>query len=394
MIKGLFWLIAAYSLSQFYRACLAVFAPVLQLEIDLSPDQISTALGIWFVMFSAMQIPVGWLLDNKSPRKTAATFLALGGGLGALVFSSAQGAWAIYVAMALIGIGCAPVLMTSFYIFARLAPSNRFGTLAGIVVGIGSIGNVAASAPLSFAMTLIGWRAVCIALAVGTLLIAYALLKFVADPPKVDRPKSSTGNGFSALVRIWPLYPICVMAAVAYAPSAGLRGSWAGAYLSDIYGLGSDAIGQVTFFMALSMILGALVFGPLDRLIESRKTIVLGATGISLGFIAVLWAGVGSQSIVMITVLLIGIGFFGSAYSQIMNHGRSVLPAHLTGRGVTLINLFSIGGAGVGQFATAQVFAVAPQSPAATPYGAVFATYSILLLLGGLVYAFSRNKVA
>jgi sugar phosphate permease len=285
-------------------------------------------------------------------------------------------------------------LMASFYIFARSAPSNRFGTLAGLVVGLGSLGNLAASAPLSWAMSLIGWRGVCLVLAGVTVLVSGALYKFVQDPPAVDRSDSATRGGLRDLVKIWPLYPILAMAAVAYAPPAGLRGSWAGGYLSDVYGLDADGIGRVTFFMALSMIAGALAFGPMDRIIRSRKSIVLIGTCIALAFLVWLWLGAGTQSVMMVSALFVGIGFFGSAYGQIMNHGRTLLPEHLTGRGVTLINLFSIGGVGVFQIVTAHMFANTVQQGAQTlaGYKAVFGLFAISLGIGCLIYLLSKER--
>ncbi len=391
MVKGLVWLIVAYSLSQFYRSCLAVFAPVLKADIGLGADQVSTALGVWFLAFAAMQIPVGWLLDNRSPRKTAAVFLAAGGAGGAIVFAMAQGPWAIYAAMLLIGIGCSPVLMASFYIFARSATTNRFGTLAGLVVGLGSLGNLAASAPLSWTMSLTGWRGACLVLAGITVFVALALYKFVEDPPILDQSERSSSGGLLAVLKIWPLYPVLALASVAYAAPAGLRGSWAGGYLSDVYGLGADGIGRVTFFMALSMIAGALAFGPMDRIIRSRKHIVLIGTLLALVCLVWLWLGAGTQSVWQISGLLVGIGFFGSAYGQIMNHGRTMLPEHLTGRGVTLINLFSIGGVGVMQFATVRVFNMhAPGSTAA--YSAVFWVFTLFIGVGLVIYLLSTER--
>lgn len=91
MVKGIVWLVLAYGLSQFYRACLAVFGPVLKSEIGLGPEDTSMALGLWFLTFAAMQIPVGWLLDHHSPKATATVLLSFGGGLGAIVFAMAQG---------------------------------------------------------------------------------------------------------------------------------------------------------------------------------------------------------------------------------------------------------------------------------------------------------------
>ena len=46
------------------------------------------------------------------------------------------------------------------------------------------------------------------------------------------------------------------------------------------------------------------------------------------------------------TLLFIVIGLAGGSYGLLMAHARAFVPAHLTGRGVTLMNFFSIGGVG------------------------------------------------
>ncbi|WP_417250411.1 MFS transporter [Celeribacter sp.] len=396
MVKGFLWLTLAYGLSQFYRACLAVFAPVLAQDIAVSADQISTALGLWFLAFAAMQIPVGWLLDTKSPRITAAALLVLGGGGGALVFSVAQGPLGVYIAMIGIGIGCSSVLMSALYIFARLAPPERFGTLAGLILGIGSLGNVAASVPLSFALDMIGWRATMVVLAGITAVVGVALWRFVEDPPRILRDSSVPTTSFADLLRIWPIYPVLAIALVAYAPGAGLRGSWIGGYLTETHGLDTVGIGRATIFMALAMIAGNLAFGPVDRIIRSRRLIVGGAAVITGLALIVLWLAADTLSLVPALALFMIVGFFTSSYPQIMNHGRSLLPEALIGRGVTLINLASIGGVGLFQIATARTFnaAQAGKQTPADPYGAVFLLFAVAVGVGLMIYLTVRPKEA
>ena len=73
------------------------------------------------------------------------------------------------------------------------------------------------------------------------------------------------------------------------------------------------------------------------------------------------------------TLLLIVIGLAGGSYGLLMAHARAFVPAHLTGRGVTLMNFFSIGGVGAMQFATGGVVTAysVPGEPAIGLCGAV-----------------------
>ncbi|MFZ0099423.1 MAG: MFS transporter, partial [Gemmobacter sp.] len=83
---GIACLFAAYVLSQFYRAFLAVLSPVLKQEIGVTASDLAAASGLWFLAFAAMQIPVGAALDRVGPRLTAASLLMVGA-LGAAVFA-------------------------------------------------------------------------------------------------------------------------------------------------------------------------------------------------------------------------------------------------------------------------------------------------------------------
>ena len=61
--------------------------------------------------------------------------------------------------MALIGVGCAPVLMGSLYVFGRAYPPERFAMLASLMIGISALGNLLAATPMAYAVELFGWRA-------------------------------------------------------------------------------------------------------------------------------------------------------------------------------------------------------------------------------------------
>jgi hypothetical protein len=73
-----------------------------------------------------------------------------------------------------------------------------------------------------------------------------------------------------------------------------------------------------------------------------------------------------------------------------MAHGQGFVPPHLAGRGVTLLNLFSIGGAGAVQYASGPLHVAA--GGGITAYPVVFTFFAVLLALGLVIYLFSRDS--
>lgn len=386
---GMICLVLAYVLSQFYRAFLAVLTPALEADIGATPEDLAYASGLWFLVFAGMQIPVGEALDRIGPRITAVVLFALGGAGGAFVFGIAQTPAHITIAMILIGIGCSPVLMASYYIFAKMYPAAVFSTLAGAVIGFGSLGNLASSAPMALAVQAFGWRESMFALAVMTLLVSVALWVFVKDPPK---PTGGTPKGSVLdLLKIKALWLIFPMMFVNYAPAAGIRGLWAGPYASDVFGADTALIGTITLIMGLAMIAGNFAFGPLDRLFGTRKWVIFAGTGLgALGCFA-LAALPADGSVWMAAVLLAIIGIGGSTFPVMIAHGKPFFPEHLTGRGVTLMNLFGIGGAGVMQIVTGRLMA-GWEGAGAVAYSNLFLFYGILVCCGLALYTFSEDR--
>ncbi|MGA1209717.1 MAG: MFS transporter [Gemmobacter sp.] len=391
MTTGLVVLLIGYLFSQFYRAILAVMAPVLGTEIGASAGQLADASGLWFLGFALAQFPVGWALDRIGPRRTAGVLLAGAGGGGALMFAAATSPGWVMAAMVLIGVGCAPVLMAAYYILARSYPAAVFATLAGVLVGVGSLGNLAAALPLAWAIEAFGWRAALIGLAALTVGAGAAILTLVRDPPMLAQ--AAVPGGYGRILRTPGLWLFILFAMVSYAPAAGIRGLWAGPYAAGVLGLDVAGVGQVALGMAAAMILGNLAYGPLDRILGTRKFVTLGGSVLCALAAGSLWAlpepGVG-----VAVALLIAVGFFGSTYPMMMAHGRAFFPPDLTGRGVTLVNAFCLGGVGVFQIVSARVHgaALAGGAEPAAAFGAVFGFFAAILALGCIAYLFVPDR--
>lgn len=389
-MAGIVFLALGYVLSQFYRSFLAVLSPILSSDLNMETSELSTASGIWFILFALAQFPVGISLDKYGPRRTSSVLLFIGGGGGTVLFALANSGFDIIIAMGLIGIGCSPVLMASFYVFARNFSAKNFAFLSSFVIGFGTLGNVMGSVPLAYAVNEFGWRNVAFALTFVTILVAGAVFLFLKDPEQLE--ETGQKGGFLEVLKIkqlWVLFPIV---ALNYSVAGGIRGLWAGPYLQDFFGSNVAEIGGVTLYMAIALSLGSFTYGPLDRIFNTRKWIIF--LGNSFVLIALIWlAFVEVPTLVQVTVSFVVIGFFGASYGLVVAHGKEFFPKHLLGRGVTLLNFFSVGGVGVFQLLTGATVNLFKQDGVAeSGYTELFLLYAICLGAALIVYLFAQDK--
>lgn len=388
MNTGIVLLAFAYVLSQFFRAFLAVLSPFLQTDIGAGPEELAFASGLWFITFAAIQPAIGWALDTHGPRRTAAVLLLLGGGGGAALFALATTPVHVSIAMALIGVGCAPVLMASYYIFALEYAPARFASLAALMVVVGTMGNLVASYPTTLAAETIGWRASLGLLGAMSTLTAIGIWIFVQDPIKEASEQKGSFREVLGIRALWFIFPLML---VSYAQVGALRGLWIGPYLTEVFHADPRVIGQATLAMGIAMVIGPLAYGPLDRVFGTRKWIIfIGSALLLLSTVALI--ALVESTVLQVVILMCAIGFFGSTYPAVMSHGRSFLPPHLVGRGVTILNLCSIGGVGIAQFATGRIHAEMTHAKVeSAPYTMILLFFAVLLTVGLVIYLFSPD---
>lgn len=388
-MPGIAIMALAYVFSQFSRAFLAVLTPVLANDLGMTPTDFAYASGAWFITFALFQFPVGILLDSIGPRRTAGYIFTIFAGCGMFLFSYAESPFQIILATGLIGAGCSPALMAPFYIFVRNYNPAKLATLTSVFIFVGTLGNIGSSEPLAAAVEIWGWRSTAFFIAFIVLLIGGGIFVLLRDPEKLEA--SSGRGGYLELFRtkaLWPIFPIIL---AGYMVAAGLRGSWIGPFHKELFGYDTLEIGRITLYMSIAIALGTLAYGPLDRMFGTRKWVVVIGNLIvlficlAMGFYLPaepFWAG----------IAFVAIGFFGASYAVQMAHGRAFIPQHLTGRGVTLLNFCSIGGAGIFQWISGPI--VEANTVTGSPdiqYKALFIFYAVVVAIALFVYSFSRD---
>jgi len=190
---------------------------------------------------------------------------------------------------------------------------------------------------------------------------------------------------------LWPMMPLMF---VCYVPVAAIRGLWIGPYLSDIFGLATAQLGQASLVMGVAMIGGTLIYGPLDRIFGTHKWVIfIGNMGCAAT--CLLLAVLVGQSVGLGIALCAVIGMFGSTFPIMIAHARGFFPAHLAGRGVTLMNLLGMSGVGLMQLGSGVLHSrVAATSGDLAAYSTLFAFFGLAALIGSLIYLFSRDAPA
>lgn len=386
-------LILAYLLSQFFRTFLAVIAPELARDIGLAPSELGVVSGAFFAAFAVAQIPIGMAFDRVGPRLTVSVVM-LAAVAGTALFAFATAPWQPILGMALIGVGCAPVFMAALYVIGRTQPSARFATWSSVIVGIGSLGNLVAATPFAALVELFGWRASLGGIGLVTAGSVAAVALLARDPPPLPKPTGHRPSPFAMgeVFRIRELWPIFPLALIAYPILAATRGLWVGPYFSEVHGLGPVDRGNAVLAMSLAIIVGALAYGPLDRLFGTRKWVVVGGTLATLAALVALALRPG-MGVAEAAIWFAVIGGFGMTYSVVMAHARAFLPDHALGRGLTLMNTFMIGGAALLQPISGVLVGRLQSAgmPAADIYGTLFGVFGVTLAVSLAIYLVSRD---
>jgi predicted MFS family arabinose efflux permease len=353
-----------YMISQFFRNSIGVIGPDLAREFDLDARALSVLASIFFLSFAAVQIPLGMAIDRFGAR---AAMLTTSGVmiLGTLAFAFARDYVDLVAARLVIGLGCSSFLMAPLAIYAARFPARQFATITGLHVGGGNFGSLAATAPLAFAAVTIGWRNAFLvvgAVALFATLLVYLLVRESAEAraARLARAESAgeLARGVAAATRVEGFWIIFLMQLTTYPAFAAVLGLWSGPWLAHVYGLPVEARGGFLFAMVVAQIAGLFFWGATDRFFGSYKIPALIGAGLSAGLLAV--AALVRLPEGMVLPFMVAIGFSFGFSPLLTAHSKSLFPARLIGRGLSLTNIAAIGGVFLQQIVTGWLIGLFP----------------------------------
>lgn len=350
----------AYILSFFHRFAPAAIATDLQQAFQASGAELGALAATYFYVYSVMQIPTGVLVDTFGPRR----ILAIGGlvaGAGSILFGLANGLAVASVGRLLVGLGVSVTFISLLKLNAAWFHDRHFATLTGLSILLGNIGALLAASPLAWALGLVSWRTVFVA--VGGLSLGVAVLGWLAvrdHPGKAGLPSMReldgktahpphVGHWYDGLVIVaknratWPGFWVNLGISGSFFAFGGL---WAGPFLHDVYGMARSVAAAHTSMLLLGFAGGAFFVGTLsDRLGRRKPVIVAGALLYCLSWLPLLFGWRMPPAMNYALFLVMGLG--ASGFTLTWACAKEVNRHALSGMATSVVNTGAFLGTGI-----------------------------------------------
>lgn len=336
--------VAVYVLAVFHRTSLSVAGLVAVDRFDISASQLAVFAMVQLLVYAAMQIPVGVLLDRFGPRRLLMIGLALMTG-GQLAFAVVEGYEPALGARVLVGMGDAMVFSSVLRLVASWFAPARNPIVTQATGMFGQLGAIAAAVPMSVALSALGWTTAfgitaAIGVALGVVLFVVvrdtpdddvmagepAGLAVVADGLRSSWSQPGTRLGLwthfttqfsiTALVVLWG-YPFLVQ-------GEGLTKAQAGLLM--------------TLATVAGLISGPLIGSFVARHPFHRSSMVLGIVAVIVTFWTLVLAWPGRAPIWLLAGLLLVLGIGGPASMVGFDFARTFNPSHRLGGATGIVN--------------------------------------------------------
>ncbi|MCX6396735.1 MAG: MFS transporter [Propionibacteriales bacterium] len=333
-----------YMLAVFHRSSLAVAGLAATERFDISASQLATFTMLQLLVYAAMQIPVGILVDRYGSRTVLAT--------GAVVLTLAQTgfafaesySWAL-LARVVVGVGDAMTFICVLRLVNTWFAPRKVPVMIQVTGVLGQLGAIIAAVPMTWAFGHLGWtRSYLIAASLGIVLVV-ALLVVVHDAPQARNlrgPALSAAAVRESLRDSWshPGTRLGFWMHFCTQFSATVLGLlWGFPFLVKGEGLSEHTAGVLLTVMVVAiMATGPLLGWRITVRPWHRSTLVLGIVGAIVVTWTVVLSWQGPAPLWLLTLLVIVTGIGGPASVIGFDLGRTSNPPHRLASATGIIN--------------------------------------------------------
>ncbi|MCU7823725.1 MFS transporter [Kitasatospora sp. DSM 101779] len=350
------WAVGAsvYLLAVVHRTSLGVAGLDAATRFGIGASALSTFAILQVLVYAAMQIPVGLLVDRQGARRVLLLGVLLMS-TGQLAFAFASSFGPALASRAVLGCGDAMTFISVLRIAAHWFPADRNPLIAQLTGLVGVGGNLVTTVVLARALHEQGWTATFAAVSLAGVGI-FALVGLVLrEGPGHDRRarRGTTAPATSVRRQIRDAWAepgtrlgLWVHFTTAFPASAfGLL--WGMPYLVEGQGMSRTEAGGLLTLLVVSNMVFALVFGrTVSRSPRSRMPLALAViTATALCWATALgWPG-GRPPLWLLVVLIAVMGSNGPASLIGLDYARSHNPAERLGTASGIANMGGFVGA-------------------------------------------------
>jgi len=268
----------------------------------------------------------------------------------------------------------------------------------GLQMVAGGLGALLATIPLQNALSYTDWRGVFTGLAIITVFASVCLWMFLPENQRTDDKLPSLKlhlKEIGQVLRSRIFWGIAPLAAISSGANMAIHGLWMKPWLRDVTGLSADNAAQLLFAMTLTFIGGFLTLGIIaERLsqlfdVHLMSISVFGMTIFLFIQGTMIYGGIGSP-----LILVILLGFFGTASVLVYAGYAKIFPKNLSGRVSTFLNLLVFIGAFILQWGIGAIIELWPPTDNGydpESYQSAFGFLVILQAAGLMWYLFSKK---
>ena len=250
-----------FFLSNLLRSITATLTPVLTNDFDLSAGNLGLLAGGYFIGFSIMQIPLGFLLDKHGPKKIISSFLLIAV-VGTISFALAKNFSGLLISRIFIGVGVSACMMgplTGYRVWFAEKYQQRANSW---MLMFANLGFVFSTLPVQILLPIIGWRWIFVLISILILLSIILIILFIPSWDQNKENKQSKNE--MKFSEIWTnkfFISLIPLGFFNYGGVMAIQTLWAGPWMLNVTGY--NALQSATGLLGINvtMLLAYFIWG-------------------------------------------------------------------------------------------------------------------------------------
>ncbi len=333
-----------FFLSNLLRSITATLTPILTNDFDLSAGNLGLLAGGYFIGFSIMQIPLGFLLDKHGPKKIISSFLLIAI-VGTISFALAKNFSGLLISRIFIGVGVSACMMgplTGYRVWFAEKYQQRANSW---MLMFANLGFVSSTLPVQILLPIIGWRWIFVLISILILLSIILIVLFI--PSWNQNKENNQSKNEMKFTEIWTnkfFISLIPLAFFNYGGVMAIQTLWAGPWMLNVTGYNALQSATGLFSINVIMLIAYFIWGYiLPKISEiGLNTMRLIKFGLPISYISLLIiillgksAGAVYFTIYILTSIVISLTQPAVALS---------FPRNLAGKSLTSFNVLLFSG--------------------------------------------------